>query len=267
MKLSTIIIAKNEEKMLPECLKSLKWVSKNNGEVLLIDTGSTDQTIKIAKKFGARVVSYKSGKTFSDWRNKGAREAKGEWILYIDADERVTKELREEIDSRLRGNDGIGGDDEEVPTAYAIPRINIVLGQKLKHGGFYPDYQKRLFKKDKFEKWTGDLHEEPLYSGELGQLDNPMIHDKHETLSEMVEKTNKWSNIEGKLMFEAGHPEMNILRFLTAMFREFWYRMISKRAFLDGKVGIIFAIYQVFSRFVSYAKLWELQIKNESSNT
>jgi len=211
----------------------------------------------MAKKHGARVVEYKSGKNFSDWRNKGAREAKGEWILYIDADERVTSELREEIDSRLRGNDEGGF------SAFAIPRINIVLGKELKHGGFYPDYQKRLFLKKEFQMWTGDLHEEPLFSGELGHLKNPMTHDKHETLSEMVEKTNKWSNIEGKLMYDANHPPMNIFRISTAMFREFWQRMIIKRAFLDGKVGIIFAIYQVFSRFVSYTKLWELQVKNK----
>lgn len=260
MKLTVIIIAKNEETMLPGLLKTLEWVYKNDAEVLLVDTGSTDQTIKIAEKFGARIVEYKTGKNFSDWRNKGAREAKGDWILYLDADERVTKELEEEI---LQISHQVRDDNF---TAYAIPRINIVLGKKLMHGGFYPDYQKRFFLNNQFEMWTGELHEEPLFGGELGHLKNPMIHEKHETLSEMVEKTNKWSNIEGQLMFDAGHPPMNIVRFTTAMLREFWKRMIVGQAFLDGKVGIIFAIYQVFSRFVSYAKLWELQLKNESSN-
>lgn len=258
MELSVVIIAKNEELMLPECLKSLDWVSKY-GEILLIDTGSTDKTISIARKFGARVIEYKSGKGFSDWRNKGAREAKGKWIFYLDADERLTPNLRKEIISLITGH-------RSMNTAYAIPRRNFVLGKELKHGGFYPDYQKRLFKLSDLEMWTGELHEEPLYGGSLGHFNNPMIHEKHETLSEMVEKTNKWSNIEGKLMFDSGHPPMNILRFSTAMLREFWHRMIVKKAFLDGKVGIIFAIYQVFSRFVSYAKLWELQIKNASGN-
>lgn len=248
--ISAIIIAKNEEKMLSECLKTLGWVD----ELLLLDTGSSDNTIKIAKKFGAKVVEYNKGKSFSDWRNFAAKKATGNWILYVDADERITNNLEKEISQKIKG-DGY--------SCYAIPRRNFVLGKELRHGGFWPDYQVRLFKKSELKKWVGDLHERPEYQGELGYTNEPMIHDKHETISEMVEKTNKWSNIEGKLMFDAGHPPMNIIRFTTAMTREFWNRMIRQRAFLDGKVGVIFAIYQVFSRFVSYAKLWELQLKEK----
>jgi len=82
----------------------------------------------------------------------------------------------------------------------------------------------------------------------------------------MVEKTNKWSVIEARLMYDAKHPQMNIPRFVTAMAREFWKRMVRHVAFLDGTIGIIYAMYQVFSRFVSYSKLWEMQVKNESGN-
>jgi glycosyltransferase involved in cell wall biosynthesis len=243
--LSVIIITKNEEKMLPDALKSVMWVD----EVLVVDTGSEDKTIQIAKKVNARVEISK-GKTFADWRTDALKYAKGDWVLYLDADERITSTLRKEIEKTI---------ENDTLFAYAIPRTNFVFGKEMKYTGFTPDYVKRLFKKKYLQKWTGDLHEEPVFKGELGHLQKPMLHLKHESLHEMVEKTNKWSEIEGRLMFEAHHPPMNIPRFLSAMFREFWLRMIRQTAFLDGKEGLIYAMYQVYSRFVSYAKLWELQ--------
>lgn len=248
--LSAIIVAKDEEKMIEGCLQSLDFVD----EIVVIDTGSTDKTAKIAGKYGARVVTYTSGKSYSDWRNKGLSESKGTWILYIDADERIPNLLKKEL---LRT---IASDDDHY-SAYAIPRSNIIFGKAFRHGGWWPDYVKRLYLKKHLKKWTGNLHEEPVFEGKLGLLENHFDHIKHETIFEMVEKTNKWSLIEAQLMLEANHPPMNVRRFLTAMFREFWYRMIRHGGFLDGKAGIMMSMYQVFSRFVSYAKLWELQIK------
>ncbi len=249
MKLTVLIITKNEEKMLPDCLKSVAWAD----EVVVVDTGSTDKTISIAKKFGAKVFEYTSGKNFSDWRNFALKKASYEWVLYVDADERVTPELKKEIQETIS--------QDETSSVYAIPRQNIILGKVLKHGGWYPDYVKRLCKKSDLKGWEGDLHENPVVSGKLEHLKHNFIHDKHETIPEMVEKTNNWSEIEAKLMFDAHHPPMNIPRFMSAMWREFYFRMIRKMAFLDGSIGIIMAMYQVYSRFISYAKLWELQNK------
>ena len=252
MKISVVIITKNEEAMIRDCLKSLSWAD----EVLLIDTGSTDKTSTIAKKYNARVVNYLAGKHYSDWRNKGLAEAKSEWIFYVDADERIPLELRNEITDII-----CHPERSRRISAYAVPRRNFVLGKELKHGGFWPDYQKRLFKRSLLNEWVGEVHEEPEFKGELGHLKNPMIHEKHETISEMVDKTNSWSETEAKLMYIAGHPPMTIIRFMSAMAREFWKRMIVGKAFLDGTIGVIFALYQVFSRFSSYAKLWEMQLK------
>lgn len=251
VKISAIVLAKNEEEAIGECLESLSWVD----EAILVDTGSTDKTIEIAEKHKAKVVNTESG-GYSQWRNRGAKEAAGVWILYIDADERVTPLLRKEIKELISENPVTKG-----IYAFAIPRRNFVFKKELKHGGWYPDYVKRLFYNKEFTGWAGDLHEEPKFSGSIGHLKNALIHLKENSLEEMVEKTNKWSDIEAKLMFEANHPPMNIPRFMTAMFREFWHRMIRGLAFLDGPVGIIFALYQVYSRFISYAKLWELQQK------
>jgi glycosyltransferase involved in cell wall biosynthesis len=249
IKLSVIIIAQNEEEMIGKAIESVKWAD----EVLVVDHGSSDNTAKIARKLSAKVVRLEKGEKadFSRARNFGLKHAHGEWVLYLDADERITSALREEIIQILEGG---------IPESYfVIPRENVIFGKVLKHGGWYPDYVKRLYRKEWLKKWEGDLHEEPVVEGEMGYLKNPMRHIKHETLSEMLQKTNNWSEIEAKLMFEAGHPPMNIPRFLTAMGREFWKRMIYGAAFLDGGEGIIMACYQVYSRFISYAKLWEMQ--------
>lgn len=254
MKISIVIITKDEEKMIGDCLHTLVW----SDEIIVIDTGSKDNTNKIAKKYNAKIVEYKSGKNFSDWRNKGIKEAKGAWILYIDADERIPVSLKDEILKVINNESSLN--------AYAIPRRNFMFGQEMKHIAVPPDYQKRLFRKKYLKNWIGEVHEEPVFDGNLGYLKNAMIHEKHESFSEMVEKTNKWSNIEAALMYKANHPPMNIPRFLSAMGREFWQRMVVHKAFLDGKIGIMYAFYQVFSRFTSYAKLWEMQLKNESSN-
>ncbi len=179
MDIKAVVITKNEAKMLSGCLDSLVWAD----EVLVIDTGSTDETISIAKKHGARVVEYSKGKHFSDWRNRGLREAKGKWIFYVDADERVPIMLKDEILTIIKAG-------ANLPSVYAVPRQNIILGKKMRHGGWWPDYVERLFKNGALIKWEGKLHERPKYKGTLGYLTNYLIHDKHETLSEMVEKTN-----------------------------------------------------------------------------
>lgn len=244
-KLSVVIITKNEEAKIANCLKSLTWVD----EIVVVDTGSTDNTVEIAKKFTNRVYKIKKG-GFSYWRNYGIKKTTGDWILYVDTDEEVSVELREEIKAAI---------DNPVASGYALPRRNIILAKELKHGGWWPDYVKRLFKKTALKKWQGELHEEPVIDGTLALLKKPLIHHKHDRLEEMVEKTNSWSKIEAKLLFDNNHPRMVWWRFFRIMFGEFWFRMIINKAFLDGPEGVIYALYQVYSRFITYAKLWEMQ--------
>lgn len=252
MKISAIIITKNEEKMIEDCLKSISWCD----EIVLVDTGNTDRTNEIAKKYKAKIVKYNSG-SFADWRNKGAKEASGDWFFYIDADERADDKVQSELLNKLP--------DSKV-SGYAIPRRNFIFGKEFKHSGQYPDYQKRVLRKKTFIKWEGNVHEVPVFEDldKLEHLENPLIHLKNMTLTQMVEKTNKWSEIEAKLMFDAHHPKMNVVRFFTAIAREFWLRMIVQLAFLDGMKGIIYAMYQCFSKFTSYAKLYEMQISKKS---
>ncbi len=128
------------------------------------------------------------------------------------------------------------------------------------HGGWWPDYVLRLIKKDNLIKWEGELHEQPRVQGEVGKLKEAFLHYSHRgSLEHKLQNTINWSGIEAQRMFEANHPPMNTIRFISAMWREFYNRMIKQKAFLDGTEGIMEAFYQVFSVFISYARLWELQ--------
>src|SRR3989344_2107008 len=238
VKISAIILNGGvfDKELYKKCLNSLVWVD----EIVKIDTDN-----------------LKGG--FADWRNEGAKRSKGEWLLYVDTDEEITDNLQKEIEFTINNL-------QFTNSAYAIPRRNFIFGKEMKHCGLWPDFVLRLIKKDKLKGWTGDLHEQPKVDGKTCHLKELLIHNKHETLAEMVEKTNNWSEVEARLMFEAKHPPMNIFRFASAAFREFWKRMVIQTAFLDGSDGIIYALYQVFSRLISYSKLWELQLKSNISN-
>jgi len=251
--ISAIVITKNEEKTLNVCLKSLKWAD----EIVVIDNGSSDKTVKVARKNGASVyVDLKE--SFARRREKGARMASGKWLLFVDADETVTLRLKKEILSAVNGG-GLTSDS----AAFAIPRRNYIFGKEFKYGGQWPDYVLRLMKKSALVRFEGDLHEQPIIKGNVGKLKEPFIHAKHDNLGDMVTKTNRWSEIEARLMYDANHPPMNVIRFSSAIFREFWLRVIRQMAFLDGAKGVIYAIYQIFSKFISYAKLWEMQLKKQ----
>jgi len=256
LKISVIIIAKNEEEKIKDCLESVVWAD----EIILVDNGSTDQTVRIAKIYKARIVKKTTG-VYKDLRNKGLSEAKGEWVLYVDADERVTPLLKKEIEMVMAASEISAREF----SAFAIPRKNIILGREMKHGGWWPDYVKRLYKKDRLKGWYGELHEEPDFEGNLGYLINPLIHLKHDKLEEMVEKSNIWSDAEAQLLYKAKHPKMVWWRFFRIMVTELWYRLISLRGFLDGPEGIIYAFYQMWYRFMVYAKLWGIQLQTKNS--
>jgi len=236
-KISAIVLVGGavDKELLKKCLDSISWCD----EIVKVET----EGIK---------------GSFTEWRNEGGKMAKNEWLLYVDTDEEVTSELKEEI-LQVVGSTEFAG--------YAIPRKNIFLGHEMHWGGWKPDYVMRLIRKDKLSGWAGELHEQPKILGNTSHLKEPLIHRTHRNLTEMVEKTNKWSEIEAKLLFDSGHPKMNIFRFFSAGFREVWKRGFLHLGFLDGTVGFIEIIYQTFSRLITYSKLWELQLQHESRNS
>lgn len=247
-KISVIINAKNEEEFIADCLESVKWVDEI---LVLISPDSTDKTEEIASQFKVRIIEQKPKEMdFAVWHNQGMKEAKGDWLLWVDADERIPPLLKEEILSALR---------QTTDASFAIPRRNFLLGKELKHGGWYPDYQIRLFKKNKLKGWIGKIHERPEVNGEIGKLENPMIHLQPDTIEPALEKSIKWSEIEARLLFEADHPQVTWWRILRMGVTTIFERLIKKQGFRDGTEGWIESNYQAFHTMIVYVRLWELQ--------
>ncbi len=252
MKLSAIVIAKNAASKIKDCLESLKFTD----EIIVIDSGSTDETKELSLKAGVKVFeTERIGYSYS--RNLGAQKAKGEWLLYIDTDERVTENLQKEIISQFTINDSRF-------TSFRIYRQNIILGKWLSHGGWWPDPVHRLIKKSALKEWTGKLHEFPIVNGNVGLIIEPIVHLSKDSISEMVKNSRDFAPIEAELKFKAGHPPVKIYHFVLAMWREFWTRGILKAGWLDGIVGIIEIFYQMFHQFMVYSILWQMQKKNEA---
>lgn len=249
LKISSIVLARNEEEVIIDCLESVKWTD----ETVIVDHQSTGKTLEIIKKAeNVKIIKASEKTTFADRRNLGAKTATGKWLLYVDADERVTPVLREEIKKIIKDPGGF--------SAFAIPRRNIRLTKELHYGGWWPDYVLRLMKKDKLIGWEGELHEQPKIEGEVGRLKEAFVHFSHRgSFENKLQNTINWSKIEAQRLFDAQHPPMTVIRFLSAMWREFYFRMIKCQAFRDGTEGVMEAFYQVFSVFISYARLWEMQ--------
>ncbi len=240
--ISAIIIARNEASRISGCIKSVAWAD----EIIIVDNGSTDETAKIAQKFKTIVIEQKIH-DFARIRDIGAMRAKGKWLLYIDADEVATEELRNEVQKIVSSDLGIN--------AYFIPRQNYYLGK------LWPtrDGMVRLIRKNALVRWEGILHEHAVVKGETGILKSNFIHDTHRTLEEMVAKTNEWSVFEAILRLRSGHPPVVGWRLLRVMMTAFIHSYITEGGWKAGTVGLIESIYQAFSIFITYAKLWEMQ--------
>lgn len=246
--LTVVVLTKNEELCIADCLESVKGFAD---EILIIDDRSEDRTVEIAKKMGAKTLNYKS-ESFSDKRNYAMDNAKSNWVLYLDADERATDAFKKEVEVTL----GNYREDNEI-NGYFIRRNNFYYGQEW---GFV-DKMHRLFYKKKFKTWRGDVHETAEIEGKFGEIENPVIHDTRRSIERMVEKTNSWSEIEAELRFRAHHPKMTVLRFMKIMITGFAQSYFKQNGYKNGTAGIIEAIYQAFSLFITYAKLWERQQK------
>ena len=242
MKISGIIIAKNEENLIADAIESLKFCD----EIVVIDNGSEDRTTDVAKKIGAKVFEIKT-QDFSQLRELGMEKAGGEWIFYLDADERVSNELAQEIKYRVTLTEF---------SAYKLPRMNYYLGKNL-----WPkvEYLERLFEKKSLKGWSGKLHESPEFEGKAGKLENPMVHFTHRDLESMLNKTISWSDIEAATRFEKKHPRISWWRFPRVMIPTFFRYFLREGGYKLGVAGLVESMFQTFSVFVTYAKLWEKQ--------
>lgn len=243
--IAVVIHTRNEEKNIRECIESARLLTSH---ITVVDMESTDNTVMLAKALEVHVFSFPAFQYVEPSRKFGIDKARGDWVLILDADERITPELSHEI------QDSISSD---VYTSYKIPRKNIFGGKKwLKHGGWWPDMQTRLIKKSAFKKWPKEIHSTPTIEGKQGKLTSPLLHYFHGDLESMVEKTIIFEDIESDLLHKAGKTS-SVIIMMRKFMGELYRRLIRGAGFLDGRVGIIEGIYQAFSKTITYLYLYE----------
>lgn len=249
MKLSALVLAKNEQEMIEGCLRQLNFVD----EIIVLDNNSNDKTPEIAKKYADKIIKSPNDE-FDYNRNLLVQEAKGEWLLFLDCDERFSDENVQEIKSSI---------SNLKYSAYYFPRKNFILGKWLKHGGWWPDFVPRLFMKKDFISWQGEVHESPQVKGQIHYMEHPINHFTARSISAMLEKTAKWAQTEAKLRYVAGQKKVTITSIVKAMIREFISRYFIKYGVMDGNIGLIQSLFQSLHQAIVLTYLWELQNKQK----
>jgi glycosyltransferase involved in cell wall biosynthesis len=245
--ITAIILAKNEAGMIANCIDSVRWCD----EIIVIDDNSSDATATIAENSGARVVSFKSP-DFSKKRELGLKKAKTDWVFYIDADERVTPRLYQEIAVHLETNQA---------NALRFRRENICYGAHFEFGGWQSDYVTRIFKRAQLQGWDGAIHESPVFEGDVSTLHTPLVHLTHRSTQENLLKSAEWTHLEAELIAEASQAKVTFLTLIRKGIMEFIRRAYVAQGYKDGMPGMVEAVVQAMNRVMVYIQVWELQQK------
>jgi glycosyltransferase involved in cell wall biosynthesis len=256
--ISVALITHNEEANLPRTLDSvLTLVRDGRGEIIVLDSGSTDGTLEIARRYDARIF-VEPWKGFAEQKNSAMDKASMDWVLQLDADEALEPGLAEEIQAALAVSSGTVG--------YWIQRKNFFLGRWMKHGGFYPDRKLRLIRRGagKFEEYGA--HPTIKIAGSTGKLKRALLHNAYPSLSGYIEHMNSYSSSGAKVAFARGHRRFNLLNIVVRPKLTFLYNYILRRGFLDGREGLLLHLYHAVYVSWKYAKAWELGKKSESRN-
>jgi len=252
LSLSVVVITKDEQDNIGACLESVKWAN----EIIVVDSGSTDKTEEICKR-------YTNNFYIKDWLGFGIQKqralslASHEWILSIDADERVTPELKKEIIKKVQSNEGVVG--------YLIPRLSHYLGKKIDHSGWYPDYTLRLARKQSSHFTKDIVHEKLVVDESIGKLSNHLLHYPYKNIAHHMQKINNYSSLSAEKMFTNGKNigwPMILFKTIFGFIRAY----ILRRGFLDGWQGVVVAISTSLSTYLKYIKLKELHMAKTSKN-
>lgn len=243
--LSVIVITRNESARLRACLASVAFA----GEVVVVDSGSTDDTVEIARSMGARVSQTSDWPGFGPQKNRALALATGEWVFSIDADERVTAPLRSQIEAALN-SDGVA--------AYSVNRLSSYCGKYMRHSGWNPDRVVRLFRRGSARFSDDVVHESLQVQGAVGRLDGELLHESYADFESVLDKMNRYSTagaqalhgkgVKGSVGKAVGHG-------LWAFARTYFFR----RGFLDGRLGLALAISNAQGTYYRYIKLWLMQ--------
>lgn len=251
MSLSVILITKNEEANLKDCLESVSFAN----EIIVVDSQSSDKTQEIAQSFGAKLEITSDWPGFGPQKNRALNLATQEWVLSIDADERVTPELKDEILAVISS--------KNAANCYAIPRSSWYCGRFMKHSGWYPDYVDRLFKRGTAKFSDHLVHERLLPDGPVAKLKNHFLHYSFRDFSQVLKKVDAYSTASAEQAYLKGKRSSvgkAIGHGLWAFFRTYFLR----RGFLDGSQGLALAISNAEGTYYRYIKIWLLEQSGKS---
>jgi glycosyltransferase involved in cell wall biosynthesis len=259
--LSVALITRNEAANLPRTLASVRWAN----EIVVVDSGSTDATLAIARDAGARVFE-EPWKGFAAQKNSAIAHATGDWILSLDADEEVSPELAQEIQALLAG--------EPAFSAWRIPRLNHFLGRPLRHGGYWPDPKLRLFRRGAARFADRQVHESMEMIGEaagpVGRLKGHLIHHCYPTLTDYIEHMNRYSSIAAEALVASGRAGSSWLWLMwNALLNPaatFFYNYVFRLGFLDGRAGLLQHVNHSFYIHWKFAKAWHMAQEKRSAN-
>lgn len=256
MNLSVVLITQDEEANLPATLASiLSLVDGGRGEIILVDSGSTDRTLDIAREYGAKIFS-EPWKGFAAQKNSGIDKASGDWVLQLDADEPLEPELAAEIAGAIASSSEIVG--------YWLPRKNFFLGRWIRHGGFYPDPKLRLIRRGagKFEEYGA--HPTIKVSGPTRQLKHALVHNAYPTLRGYIDHMNSYSSSGAKVAVPKEYRSFNPINIVVRPMLTFVYNYGIRLGFLDGREGFLLHLYHAVYVSWKYSKAWELA-RNQTS--
>jgi (heptosyl)LPS beta-1,4-glucosyltransferase len=245
MSVAAIVCARDEEHNIVDCLDSLAWCDQR---VVFLDSRSADRTAELARENGARVM-VDTFENFAQFHNAAMDRVEAGWVFFVDADERATPALADEVRKVTDGT------YEEV--AWAVPRHNYIFGRLTLWAGWYPDYQSRLLLRDRV-RWERPVHEVIVTDGPLGHLENPLIHYNYDDLPDFIARQERYSDIDAGILLEEGvHP-----RFYTPYsqaVRQFWWRFVTLRGVRDGLHGLWLSLLMAYYEAVKYRKLARLR--------
>ncbi len=229
-RLSGVVIARDAELDLPDCLTSLSFADEL---LVVLDAATRDRSREVALALGAR-VEERPFDNFATQRDAGLRLATGDWVLFVDTDERVSPELRDEVLQRICHTGGCRG--------FWIPRRNVMLGREVRHAGWYPDHQLRLLERTSAHYDPKRVvHELAIVDGSVGYLNAPLVHHNYRSLSELVVKQERYYKLDAqRWLLQYGRPRRRAV--IGQPVREFWRRYVALRGYRDGPLGLLLSL-------------------------
>jgi glycosyltransferase involved in cell wall biosynthesis len=247
--ISVVLITHNEEENLPRTLASVLPLARHGGgEIIVVDSGSTDRTVEIARRYGARIF-IEPWKGFADQKNSAMEKASMDWVLQLDADEVLEAELAEEILSTLANSSAYAG--------FWIPRKNFFLGRWIKHGGFYPDPKLRLIRRGagRFEEYGA--HPTMRVAEPTGRFSHALLHHAYPTLREYIDHMNRYSSLGAQVAVARGHGRFSVSNIVFRPLLTFLYNYVIRLGFMDGPEGLLLHLYHAGYVSWKYGKAWE----------